>query len=269
VSRLCFLRQIRPLVPPFPPVGTVAAPCGCPAVPHLHRYYGVVRLLVHLSRPPLASLGESVPPMMRGDGGALLGSWEIPVEACPELGTPATPVRPRIIGRPSAAFRLVNGVGIATSRVFGAESSRPASSLCTLRIHQSPDEWQHSLPACLLDCDRAGLTPAGFQQEVSPFHLRFLLFQTFPSAITTSAMSRGHGTYFCNLEHTFPVSACALVCLRECRSCFDDFVSNRMARAPLLHHCGGVAHQTSLRSRSIMMCYANSPPCGEAGSLFS
>jgi hypothetical protein len=189
VSRLCFLRQIRPLVPPFPPVGTVAAPCGSPAVPHLHRYYGVVRLLVHLSRPPLASLGESVPPMMRGDGGALLGSWEIPVEACPELGTPATPVRPRIIGRPSAAFRLVNGVGIATSRVFGAESSRPASLLCTLRTHQSPDEWQHSLPACLLDCDRAGLTPAGFQQEVSPFHLRFLLFQTFPSAITMSAVS--------------------------------------------------------------------------------
>ena len=119
-------------------------------------------------------------------------SWvpgEIPVEACPELGTPATPVRPRIIGRPSAAFRLVNGVGIATSRVFGAESSRPASLLCTLRTHQSPDEWQHSLPACLLDCDRAGLTPAGFQQEVSQFHLRFLLFQTFPSAMTMPAMS--------------------------------------------------------------------------------
>jgi len=36
-----------------------------------------------------------------------------------------------------------------------------------------------------------------------------------------------------------------------------------------LHHCGGVAHQTSLRSRSIMMCYSNSPPFGEAGGLFS
>src|SRR4029077_9613308 len=33
---LCFLRQIRPLVPPFPPVGAVAAPCRSPAVPHLH-----------------------------------------------------------------------------------------------------------------------------------------------------------------------------------------------------------------------------------------
>jgi hypothetical protein len=105
----------------------------------------------------------------------------------PRATTPATPARPRSIGRPSAAFRLVNGVGIATSRVFGAESSRPASLLCTLRTHWSPGEWQHSLPACLLDCDRAGLTPAGFHQEVSPFHLRFLLFQAFPSAITMSA----------------------------------------------------------------------------------
>src|ERR1700739_590597 len=67
---------------------------------------------------------------------------------------------------------------------------------------------------------------------------------------------------FVTLVHTFPVSACALVCSRECRSCFDDFVSNRMARAPLLHHGGGVAHQTSLLSRSIMMCYANFPPWG-------
>ena len=38
------------------------------------------------------------------------------MEACPELGTPAIPARPRNSGRPDAAFRLVNGVGIATSR---------------------------------------------------------------------------------------------------------------------------------------------------------
>src|SRR5215469_14817264 len=43
-----------------------------------------------------------------------------------------------------------NGVGIATLADFGAESSRPASLLCTLRTHQSPGEWQHSLPACSL-----------------------------------------------------------------------------------------------------------------------
>ena len=44
----------------------------------------------------------------------------------------------------------MNGVGIATRDDFGAEPSRPASLLCTLRTHQSPGEWQHSLPACSL-----------------------------------------------------------------------------------------------------------------------
>ena len=39
------------------------------------------------------------------------------MEACPELGTPAIPVRPCNSGRPDAAFRLINGVGIATSRI--------------------------------------------------------------------------------------------------------------------------------------------------------
>src|SRR5215475_7773109 len=68
---------------------------------------------------------------------------------------------------------------------FGAESSRPASSLCTLRTHQSPSEWQHSLPACLLGFDRTGLSPVGLHQEVSPSHLQFPLFQTLPSAIFT------------------------------------------------------------------------------------
>jgi transposase InsO family protein len=51
--------------------------------------------------------------------------------------------------------------------------------------HQSPSEWQHLLPACLLGFDRTGLAPAGFHQEVSPSHLRFPLFQVFPSAIFT------------------------------------------------------------------------------------
>src|SRR6267143_1928239 len=38
---------------------------------------------------------------------------------------------------------------------------------------------------------------------------------------------------FVTLGHTFPVSACALVCSRECRSCFDDFVSNRHGSGPV------------------------------------
>src|SRR6266853_1404852 len=55
-------RQIRALASPFPPVGAVAAPCGSPAVPHLRRYYGVVRLLAILPCPLRSSLGVHVPP---------------------------------------------------------------------------------------------------------------------------------------------------------------------------------------------------------------
>ena len=51
---------------------------------------------------------------------------------------------------PDTAFRHFNDVGYRHDSNFGAESSRPASLLCTLRTHQSPGEWQHSLPACSL-----------------------------------------------------------------------------------------------------------------------
>ena len=45
-------------VPPFPPVGIVAAPCRGPAVPHLRGYYGFVRLLTYPSLSPPVSLGS-------------------------------------------------------------------------------------------------------------------------------------------------------------------------------------------------------------------
>ena len=163
MSRLCFLQQMRHLVPPFPPVDTVAAPFGSPAVLHLHRYYGVVRLLFHPSSAasgfPWRSSYRSCERRWR----ALLGLWEIPLETCPELGTPAIPGRPsQLRSYPDAAFRSTNGVGIATIKDFGAEPSRPASLLCTLRTHQSPGEWQHSLPACSLALAVRDLHPLDF-----------------------------------------------------------------------------------------------------------
>jgi hypothetical protein len=62
-------------------------PCGSPPSPVLWAH--------KTARPsfPLASgfPWPTVPPMVRRGWGALLGSWEIPVESCPELETPATP----------------------------------------------------------------------------------------------------------------------------------------------------------------------------------
>ena len=148
--RLCFLSPDTCTCFPLPSSGSrgrsFRKPCGSPPSRVLRGRKTAHPPVCARLWFPLAVAFRSCEQRWR----ALLGSWGIPLEACPELGTPATPARPRNIGRPDAAFRLVNGVGIAMSRVFGAESSRPASWLCTLRTHQSPCEWQHSLPACML-----------------------------------------------------------------------------------------------------------------------
>src|ERR1700692_4218650 len=88
--------------------------------------------------------------MVRRRWGSSPGFLGNPFGSMPRARDSGDPGPTSHIGRPDTAFRLVNGVGIATSRVFGAESSWPASLLCTLRTHQSPDEWQHSLSACML-----------------------------------------------------------------------------------------------------------------------
>jgi len=62
------------------------------------------------------------------------------MKTCPELATPATPARPRTVGRPNAAFRLEKSVGIAMRKISElrlrglfprcvrfAPTSRPAS----------------------------------------------------------------------------------------------------------------------------------------------
>jgi len=66
-------------------------------------------------------------------------------------------------------------------QVFGAESLRPASLLCTLRAHQSPGEWQHSLPACSLALAGRDLHPLDSNKKFHHLIFGFLLFQTFPA----------------------------------------------------------------------------------------
>ena len=68
-------------------------------------------------RLPSVSLGRRYLPdseEMESSLGFLGNPWE----ACPELGTPADPDRPRSNGRPGTAFRKANDVGIRDENRF-------------------------------------------------------------------------------------------------------------------------------------------------------
>jgi hypothetical protein len=184
-----------------------------PPVPHLHRYYGVVRLLpTHPGRlrspltarylspldaafAPLASAsrpagarphcGQAVPYLsLREEAGGLPGSWGIPVNACPGLGTPAAPNDLAFaVVRMLSSARLTASTS-ATANDFGAVPSRPASSLPTLRPRQSPGERQGSLPACPLRLwpgwtFTSWIPSRGFRQLMVDFPLS----QAWPGAI--------------------------------------------------------------------------------------
>ena len=99
-------------------------------------------------RSPLVSLGGRY--LREEEIGSSLGFLENPFGSMPRARDSGGPVRPHPTGRPGTAFRSHNSVGVRHGFDFGAESSRPASLLCTLRTHRSPGEWQHVLPACWL-----------------------------------------------------------------------------------------------------------------------
>ena len=114
--RLCFLSSDTCTCFPLPSSGSrgrsLWKPCGSPLSSVL-RVRKTARPSVG-SRlwSPLASAF----PLSRAEMVSSPGFLGNPLEACPELGTPAIPARPRSSGRPDAAFRLVNSVGIAMSR---------------------------------------------------------------------------------------------------------------------------------------------------------
>jgi len=160
---------------PLPSSGSRLAP-----VPHLHRYYGFIRLLPSPSlavsgcpRPPATSsarcsfapsAGASVPTK----DGSFAVRRTVPVlcrrrlEGFPKfLENPYNNVpRARDSGGPATNSHLTlapmrPSAGLMASApprsiVFGAESSRPAVSLCTLRLTGHPIPTQHALPACPL-----------------------------------------------------------------------------------------------------------------------
>ncbi len=58
-----------------------------------------------------------------------------------------------------------------------------AASLAALRFgtHQSPGEWQHSLPACSLALTGRDLHPLDINKWFPLFHFWFLHFHAFPA----------------------------------------------------------------------------------------
>jgi|SRR5580704_4728422 hypothetical protein len=114
-----------------------------PAVPHLHRYYGVVRLLNHLSVLPSVDpwLHVSLDPIRRRSSwcerrwGALLGSRPTSLETCRGLETPPISAQPRISGccrilpsailKTSASVRDTISVLILTACFLAVYASHP------------------------------------------------------------------------------------------------------------------------------------------------
>jgi hypothetical protein len=144
----CIPDSGRPDVSPFPPVGTVAAPRRALRFPTFAGTMGSYDCSAIRPRSPLVSLGDRY--LREEEIGSSLGFLENPFGSMPRARDSGGPVRPHPTGRPGTAFRSHNSVGVRHGFDFGAESSRPASLLCTLRTHRSPGEWQHVLPACWL-----------------------------------------------------------------------------------------------------------------------
>jgi hypothetical protein len=109
----------------------------------------------------------------------------------PRSSTPATPVVLALTDNRILPSASMNGVGFRNDDNFGAQSSRPAFSLCTLR--HPPVTRRHGntrYRSARYGFDRTGLPPVGSQQRVSLTHAQFLSLRAFPSAFMASVPGR-------------------------------------------------------------------------------
>jgi hypothetical protein len=104
-----------------------------PAVPHLRRYYGLIRSLpIHRPGSPVALDPELPPQIARRKLEGFPKFLENPFESVPRARDSGGPGHPRLNGCPDSAFHHFKNLGIRNVINFGAESSKPTFSLSTL-----------------------------------------------------------------------------------------------------------------------------------------
>jgi len=104
---------------------------------------------------------------------------------------------------------------------------------------------------------------AGLSSRCGPVPFTAHCNRLITTSLTRSAVSRYLGLFFHDFEHTSHVRAHALVPFEGSNDLASMICVQPNGLGPFsLHQFGGVAHQTSLRSRSIMMTYSNSPHSG-------
>lgn len=144
---------MRRLVPPFPR----------PAPGHLS-FSSPLSSVLRVRKPPLhpswlvsgfprlaATFAQCIP--SQGMQRSVPSSWEIPLKACPGLGTPVVPDTLALAVTRILPSALLTASASTCTQISELNLSRPASSLSTLRPHRSPDVGARlatSLPATAL-----------------------------------------------------------------------------------------------------------------------
>ena len=113
--RLCFLSPDTCTCSPLPSSGSRGRSLRSPAVPHLHRYCGFVRLLVHIRVRLWSPLAIAFTALVSGEMASSPGFLGNPFGNMPrasDSGDFGPPFAIAVV--PDTAFRHFNDVGIAT-----------------------------------------------------------------------------------------------------------------------------------------------------------
>ncbi len=105
-----------------------------------------------------------------GETGSSPGFTGSPLVSMPRARDSGDPGSTSHYGGPDAAFRWLNGVGIAIIKDFGADPHGLLTRCVRFAPASRPANGNTRYRPARYGFDRAGLAPAGLQQEVSPPH---------------------------------------------------------------------------------------------------